>query len=135
MPKSSARQSLVKVAGIEGYFMTKSGGDVTADTNKVYDGGKLTPEVLAGPAEADNVTVSRAFDPVRDSVLLQQLRQQVGRWTTTVSVTPTDRDLIPVGKPTVYSDAVLVGLVEPETDAGSGDAQTYELEFAVGSFI
>ena len=124
----------MKVSGIDGYFMTKSGGNIAADTSKVYDGGDLIPDVLAGPAEADNITVSRAYDSVRDGALLTRLRQQVGRFSSTISVTPTDRDLIPTADPTVYPDALLVGLTEPEFDASSGDAATYELEFAVGSF-
>jgi hypothetical protein len=134
MAKSSQRQFLAKVSGIDGYFASKSGGNISADTNKVYDGGSTTPDVLAGPAEADNVTLSRAYDPVRDGALLTKLRQQVGRFAATVSLTPTDRDLVPVGDPTVYPDALLVGLNEPEYDASSGDAATFELEFAVGSF-
>ena len=135
MAKSAQRQFLVKVAGIEGYWMTKSGGNIAADTSKVYDGGAASPDVLAGPAEADNVTVSRAFDLGRDQPVLERLRKQVGRWQTTVSITPTDRDLIAISKPQVYPEALLVGLTEPETDSSSGDAATFELEFAIGSFV
>mgnify|MGYP000123693160 CR=1 FL=1 len=135
MGKSAQRQFLIKVAGIDGYFATKSGGDISSDTNKVYDGGSDTPDVLAGPAEADNITVSRSFDLQRDAPVLARLRQLVGRWTTTVSVTPTDRDLIAVGAPQVYPDALLVGLTEPETDASSGDAAEFELEFAIGTYV
>lgn len=132
MPKSAQRQFLVKVAGIEGYFATKSGGDITAETSKVYDGGSDTPDVLAGPAEVDDISCSRAYDLQRDEPILRQLRRQVGRFSTTVSVTPTDRDLIAVGQPVVYPDALLTGVVEPETDASSGDAAEFELTFAVG---
>lgn len=131
--KSAQRQFLVKVAGIEGFFASKSGGDISADTNKVYDGGSDSPDVLAGPAEADNITVGRSYDFNRDDPILRQLRKAVGRWTTTVSVTPTDRDLVAVGQPQVYPDALLVGLTEPETDASSGDAASFELEFAIGA--
>lgn len=135
MAKSAQRQFLVKVAGIDGYWMTKSGGNIASDTNKVYDGGADQPDVLAGPAEADNVTVSRAYDLQRDLAVLERLRKQVGRWQTTVSITPTDRDLIAVAKPQVYPEALLVGLTEPETDSSSGDAATFELEFAIGAFV
>lgn len=134
MGKSAQRQFLVKVAGIEGYFASKSGGDISSDTNKVYDGGSDQPDVLAGPAEADNVTVGRAYDYNRDEPVLQRLRKLVGRWETTVSITPTDRDMVAIAKPQVYPNALLVGLTEPETDASSGDASTYELEFAIGAF-
>lgn len=132
--KSAQRQFLVSVSGIPGYFMTKSGGNISADTNKVYDGGSLVPDVLAGPAEADNITVSRGYDPVRDGALLTRLRQMVGRYSATITVTPTDRDMVAVGEPTVYPNALLVGLTEPESDASSGDASTYELEWAIGQF-
>jgi hypothetical protein len=132
--KSSQRQFLVKVGGLDGYFASKSGGNISADTNKVYDGGSETPEVMAGPAEAENITVGRPYDLQRDEPMLRDLRKRVGKWTTTVSVTPTTRELVASGTPQVYSEALLVGLTEPETDASSGDAATLELEFAVGSF-
>ena len=135
MAKSAQRQFLIKVAGIDGYFASKSGGDVSSDTNKVYDGGSDSPDVLAGPAEADNITVSRAYDYQRDGAILKRLRKQVGRWSTTVSITATDRDLVAIAEPQVYPDALLVGLTEPETDASSGDAAEYELEFAIGTFV
>jgi len=134
MAKSSQRQFLVKVSGIDGYFMTKSGGNISADTTKVYDGGEEVPDVLASPPEADNVTCSRGYDYNRDGALLRSLRRQVGRFSATVSVTPTDRDLIASGDPTVYPKALLVGLTEPDVDASSGDVSTFELEFAVGAF-
>jgi hypothetical protein len=132
---SAQRQFLVKVAGIDGFFSTKTGGNISADTTKVYDGGDPTPYVLAAPAEAENVTVGRPFDPNRDSPLLARLRNRVGRDTFTVSVTPTDRDYVVIGAATVYPDALLVAVNEPEADASSGDAATLELEFAVASFV
>ena len=135
MAKSAQRQFLIKVAGIDGYFASKSGGDISSDTNKVYDGGSDTPDVLAGPAEADNVTVSRSYDLQRDGAVLKRLRKLVGRWETTLSVTATDRDLVAIAEPQVYPNALLVGLTEPETDASSGDAAEYELEFAIGTFV
>jgi hypothetical protein len=132
--KASQRQFLVKVAGIEGYFMTKSGGNISADTSKVYDGGKIDPEVIASPAEADDVSVSRGFDPYRDGPILADLRRRVGRFRATVSATPTDEDLVAIGEATVYPEALLTGLNEPEHDASSGDAATFELTFAIGAW-
>lgn len=132
MAKSSQRQFLVSISGINGLFSTKSGGAITADTSKVYDGGSLTPEVLSGSADVGNVTVSRAYDHTRDAALLSTLRAKVGRQTATISVTPADRDLVAIGSPTVYSDALLVGLTEPDSDASSADAATFELEWAIG---
>lgn len=134
MAKSAERQFLARVAGIDGLFMTKSGGDISSSTTKVYDGGSLTPTVLAGPAEAANVTLTRAYDPLVDGPVLKALRAQVGSYTDTVSVTPADRNLVAIGEPTVYSDALLIGITEPAYDASSGNASTYGLEFAIGAF-
>jgi hypothetical protein len=135
MTKAANRQFLVKVDGIDGYFATKSGGEVTADANKVYDGGSLVPDVLASPAEVGDITVSRPYDPDRDQPVINNALPQVGQWRTTISVTPTYGDLTAVRgvKPRVFSNALLVGLREPEPDASSGDAADLELTFAVGA--
>lgn len=130
---AAQRQSLVKVSGIDGYFLTKTGGDTSSDTSKVYDGGNPTPAVIASPAETDNITVSRGWDNNRDNPLLRRLRPLVGKFRATVSVTPTDEDLVAQGEPTVYSDALLVRMTDPEADGSSGDAKMFELEFAIGS--
>lgn len=131
--KSAQRQFLVKVVGVDEYFANKTGGNIAADTNKVYDGGSLIPDVMSSPAEVDNITVARAFDLIRDEAMVTLMRGRVGKWRTTVSVTPTDEDLVAVGKPVVYANALLVGFTEIEVDASSGDAATFELEFAVSN--
>jgi hypothetical protein len=133
MGTAAQRQFLAKVEGIEGYFNSKTGGNRSSDASKVYNGGETDPEVLASPANTDDVTLTRGYKPLRDASVLESLRPQVGRLRTTVSVTPTDEDLVAIGKPVVYSNALLVGLSEPEYNADSGDASTYELTFAVGS--
>lgn len=137
MAKAANRQFLTKVDGISGgwdYWATKSGGEVTADSNKVWDGGTLVPDVLASPAEVGDLTVARPFDPDRDQPILNQLISQVGFWRTTVSIQPTYGDLTAARvKPRVFSNCLLVGVREPEPDASSGDAADYELTFAVGS--
>ena len=133
MSKSSQRQFLVKVGDIPGYFMTKSGGKISSDVSKAYDGGDPDPDLIAAPPNVDNLTVSRVFDPTRDGQLLRNLRQQVGVFETTITVTPTDRDYVAVDEPTVYHPALLVGLTDSDTDASSGDPATYELEFAIGT--
>lgn len=128
---ASARQQLVEVAGFPGYFATKEGGEITAETSKVWDGGSLKPESMSGPAETSNVTVGRPYRPLVHGPLLKALARQVGSYRTTVSVYDTDPDLGPVGEPTVYANALLVRLARPQHDAGSSDASTFELEFAV----
>jgi hypothetical protein len=131
MPKAAQRQFLVKVSTVDGYFATKTGGDTTADASDVYDGGSLTPEKMASPATTDDITVGRPFDPARDRAVIDRLRPLVGRARLTVSVQDTDADLVAIGRPTVYPNALLIGLTEPEVDAASGDPAALELTFAV----
>lgn len=130
---ASQRQFLVKVSTVDGYFASKTGGSVTADSTDVWDGGALTPAKLASPATTEDVTLTRPFDPDRDRSVINRLRPLVGRWRTTVSVQDTDADLVAIGPPTVYANALLIGLTDPEVDAASGDATTFELVFAVES--
>lgn len=132
--KAAQRQFLVKVDGILGYFAQKSGGEVTSDATKVWDGGATKPDVIAAPAEAGDVTVTRPYDPERDQEILNSLLTMVGQWYTTVSIQPTEGDMRAARvKPRVYANALLIGVREPETDASSGDAADFELTFAVGS--
>ncbi|MBC8092501.1 MAG: hypothetical protein H7Y15_11290 [Pseudonocardia sp.] len=138
MAKAANRQFLIRIDGLSGgwdYWASKSGGEVTADSNKVYDGGSLIADVLASPPEVGDLTISRPYDPDRDQAIINMLIGQVGNWRTTISVTPTYGDLTTVRgvKGRVYSNALLIGVREPEPDASSGDAADYELTFAVGS--
>lgn len=129
---AAARQQLVEVAGFPGYFATKTGGEVTAETSKVWDGGKLKAETLGGPAESSNVVVGRPYRPaIHGPILKRMVRAGVGRYRTTISVYDTDPDLGPIGEPVVYADALLVRLTRPDLDASSSTASALELEFAV----
>lgn len=128
---AAQRQFLVTIEGIAGTWATKAGAETSADTTDVYDGGRKAPEKLASPATTDNVTLSRPYRPARDGALAKRLRPIVGSFRSTVTVQPTDADLIPYGAPTVYANALLVRLAEPEHDAASGDPSVVELEFAV----
>lgn len=129
----SQRQFLVSITGIEGYFMTKSGGGISSDSTKIYSGGSRVPAIVTGIPDVENITVGRAYDNARDTALLARLRPQVGSFTTTITVQETNADFTPVGKPSVYSSAVLVGITEPDYDSGSGDPAMLELEFACTS--
>jgi hypothetical protein len=128
---SAQRQFLVTCDGIAGYFMTKQGGEIQADSAKVYDGGTSVPEIITSPAETGNVTISRGYKQERDDAVLQNLRGKVGRYSTTIKVQQTDADLVPIGSATVYAGAVLVRLTEPDFDSSSGDPTTIEMEWAV----
>jgi hypothetical protein len=127
---ATERQSLVTVAGIVDYFSHMSGGEVTSTTTDVWDGGKTTAEKLAGPPTTANITVSRPFRPGRDQAILKALRPLVGRWRATVSKQWTDADLIAIGDPDVYPNALLIRVAPSAADASSASTGMMELEFA-----
>lgn len=127
---SAQRQFLIKVNGVDGYFATRRGGEVTSDASREFDGGSLVPEVLTSPATPGDLTVGRAYKAERDAAVLAELRKKVGRWRTSVNVQPTDQDLVAKGRPTVYH-GILIGVSDPEADANSGDPARLELTFAV----
>lgn len=129
----TARQQLVQVTGIPGYMATKTGGDRSADTTSIWDGGAVEAEKIGGPADTSNVTVTKPYRATIHGPILKTFSKQVGRLRTTVKIFDTDPDLGPVGQPIVYANALLVGLKRPELDAASSDGAMFELEFAVSA--
>lgn len=128
---ATQRQFVVRVSGIEGYFSTKTGGGLEAEAAREFDGGSLEPEVLLGPAIPGDLTVGRGYKPARDAAVLADLRRKVRRAARmTISVQPTDRDLVAIGSATVWT-AQLRGVNDPDVDANSGDVARLELTFAV----
>lgn len=113
------------------YFAQVSGGEITASVEKVYDGGQQFPEVLTAPAEIGDITLTRHYDPDRDGAALKVLRQMVGRVHYNVEVFDLDCDLRVFGTERVYSNALLVGLSEPEGDASSGAPTTFSMTFSI----
>lgn len=134
-PTATKSQSLVSVAGLPGWWGTKTGGDTSSDTTDAWDGGANHPEKLAGRPSTANLVLSRPFKNERDRPIRARLLPVVGRWRTTVSDQGTDVDLIPVGKPDVYPNALLVRVSAPDVDASSGDPKVIELEFAVSRAV
>lgn len=132
--KGAQRQFLWTVTGINGPFAQKTGGEVTSDATKVWDGGATQPDVIAAPPEVGDITLTRPYDPERDQPILDRLITMVGQFRTTVSGQPLGGDMRAIRgvKPRVYPQALLTGVREPEADAESGDKADYELTFAVG---
>lgn len=126
----SQRQFVVTVSGVAGNFMTKSGGGLSADSNKVYAGGSKTPAIVTGIPEYENITVGRAYDANRDPAIVADLREQVGRFSTSITVVETTVDYQTLAT-TTYNGCVLVGINVPDAESNSGDPAMMELEFAV----
>lgn len=135
MTKMAQRQSLVTIETLPGNWATKTGGDIAADATPVWDGGTDSPDMLAAPAAAENITVSRPVDDSRDLAMIKQLRRKVGKLRTTLTEQPTNADLFPIGEPDVYPQALLIRLGIPEYDAASGDPKVVELEWAISKYV
>lgn len=131
MAPATQRQHRTNVDGIPGYWASRTGGEVTAEVTKVWDGGELRPSSLSAPAETGNLVLGRPYYPERHADLRRSMSRQVGRLRTTVTQQDTDVDLVPIGRPTVWPNALLVRCTPPENDASSSDAGVWELEFAV----
>lgn len=134
---SSKAQHLVTVAAwgndATDYWAQHAGGEVSADSSEVWNGGAQQPDYIAGRAKTSNLTVTKPYYPGRDRDRMHTLMRQVGKLRTTVIVQDTDPDLIGgvYGAPMVYPNALLVRVKPPESEAGSSDADTIELEFTV----
>jgi hypothetical protein len=130
--KSAKWQFLVRVDGIDGYWAGKTGGNVAADTNKAWDGGAKRPDVLGGRPNTEDVELTRPYDPIRDQPVINALKSRVGEWRTTLSTQPINADMTAVAIPgDVYSNALLINLSPPESDASSSDPAELGLTFAV----
>lgn len=131
--KKSKRQWLVKVSGFDGFFAMFTGGDPTATSTKVWDGGALEPDILQGPVERSDVTVRRPYDYERDEPMLARADPLVGQDSRhTLQVWATDGQLRPLGRSRALQ-GTLSGVVHPETDARSTDAAECGLVFAIRS--
>ena len=116
-----------------GYFAQVSGGEITAAVEKIYDGGILFPEVLTGPPEISDVTVTRHYDADRDGPALKLLRNKVGQVHYDLTIEDLNCDLVVYGTERVYPKALLVGLSEPEGDSSSGAPTTFSMTFSISS--
>jgi len=128
--KATKRQYLVTIQGIPGTWRQFTGGGGTASVTKDFDGGSDRADLLSGPAEWDDIEVTRTVAPSRDEVWIDQLNKLIGRGEFTVTKQATDANWTKVGRPRTYPACLLTGVQETETDAASSDAAEIKLTFA-----
>lgn len=134
MPQSE-RQWLVNVAGVAGLFQTKSGGGVSVEHSKDFDGGALTPDIYQGAPTYEDLTVSRPFQVPRDTQVRQSLQRILAagqRFDTVVTCTPTNESMVPIGTPETYQ-CTLMRVNPGEANTNSGNPSRLELVFTVRS--
>lgn len=133
--KIAQRQFLTKVAGIDGYWATFSGGEPSVEHTRQFDGGSLVPDLLSGNPAISDVTVSRGYDPTRDGPVRAALARALAAgkgFSTTITRTPSDEDFTPMGDPEVY-EVKLKSVTPAESDANSADGARMQLVFSCRS--
>ena len=156
MAKVSQRQVLASIAPPVGattptwtgfLFAQVSGGEITANVEKIYEGGKLRPTIICAPSEVGDITLTAHYDadPTTDTASvavgieakINSLRPLVGRAIYDVTISSYDCDLgsVVTGTGRLYKSALLVGLTEPDGDSSSGAPATFAMTFAVSDVI
>lgn len=112
-----------------GVYDMFEGGAGDSDETKHRPGGMGAVKTYGGPTNVANITLSRVFEPDRDSDLVRWLQSVRGRARATVSRQPLDRDKNPWGRPFVYG-GTLKTVTLGNIDSNSSDVDTYSLEIS-----
>lgn len=120
-------------------FAQVSGGEITASVEKIYEGGKSRPTVLCAPSEIGDITLTAHYDDDMNTSLteagigrkLKDLRRFVGIGYFNLSIAVYNCDIKDPTNDRIYTNALLVGMTEPEGDSSSGAPATFALTFAI----
>lgn len=116
---TTSAKSRVTVSSMPGPWAKASGIGGKTETQKVRESGGKPKVVIPGEYEANDTTVMRYFDAVRDADLLAQL--STGDFSpyagTTITDTTFDTAGIPVGRPLVLAPCSIVSWEISDADA------------------
>ena len=120
-------------------FAQVSGGEITASVEKIYKGGNSRPTVLCAPSEIGDITLTAHYDDDMNpsetasgiGAKLKGLRKYVGTAYYNITVSVYDCDIKDPTNDRLYTNALLVGMTEPEGDSSSGAPATFALTFAI----
>jgi len=130
MTTSTKNQFIVTVSGVSGNWNTKTGGNPTGEPVKYRNGGSMKEEIIGTPPTHDNITVVRGFN-IAFAEAYKKMAKNVNRTRHTITVQPTDTNLMKKGKPFVYPNCLLVGINFPEVDSNAvGDRSEVTMTFA-----
>lgn len=109
-----------------GTWVTKTGGQTTADGQKTRLGGMSDEVALGGPASTENPVVSRVFDTFMQA-RYKALRAKTGLASMSVTYTPLGNDKKPSGPAETYT-GILNRVTPPDADDNASDVAMIELE-------
>lgn len=120
-------------------FAQVSGGEITASVEKIYLGGESRPTVLCAPSEVGDITLTAHYDDDMHASetgagignKIKRLRRYVGVAYYNITVSVYDCDIKDPTNDRIYTNALLVGLTEPDGDSSSGAPATFALTFAI----
>lgn len=125
------RQTIAKVSDVEGWWDVPEGGDVeSTGTEKEWDAGASSPDILTGRRVTTDLTVRRPYRPARDRDFLVRAKARVNRVWKTIQVYETDPEY---GTQTLREThrGVLIAARGPKGNARNSTAGTIELVFAI----
>lgn len=128
--KSAESHFLVYVGGIETPFAVKTGGEVSGDVTRVFDGGATEPDLIPGRRMVGNLVLSRPYARQRDQSIIDRLTPRVLVERRPITVQPTDADLIADGPATTYPDCLLMRVTPPAVNAAGTDGAMWEMEWS-----
>lgn len=128
--KATKQQFLVTISGVPGTWKSFSGGDGSVSVTKDWDGGATRPDLLAGPAEFADITVTRTYDPAKDQEWVNDAMTKLGRGRYTITRQAIDMSGVRIGKPRTYADCLLTAVSEGDVDSASSDPSEISFTFA-----
>lgn len=127
--KAAQRHSLVVVHGIPITWRSMSGGGVSGEYSRDYDGGSDHADFIPGVPEPEDIEITCTVAPRRDLEWMRQVKALVLKGRFTITRQWTDAAWDPIGDPETYPDCLLIGYTNPEVGQSS-DAAEFTLTFA-----
>lgn len=126
----AAHNQLVWLAEYPGiFFQTLSGGEMSNEATATYPGGGGPQVVVVGPSTVGQLTLSKAYDPVRDAPLdaWSAAWQRGALQRVTVVKQPVTPEGVPTGARTTYVRCARVSYKTPDLAKGSAEVANLEI--------
>ena len=116
-----------------GDFESISGGETDVATNDYYEAGAKTPHKVTGTFSYSDITLTRAFNPIRDSQLIDYERRFKNgldgpRNVTKQFLTPIGT---PYGLPMIYPNCKIKAMKTPDGKAGDSTIAEISITLSV----
>lgn len=130
MTTSTKNQFIVTVSNIHGNWNVKTGGNGSGTPVKYRNGGSLKEEIIGTPPTFEDIVLTRGYDPDLQK-FYQVMMRKINISRHTVTIQPTDANLVKKGRAIVYPNCLLVGLTLPDVDSNAtGDRAEVSMTFA-----